>query len=300
MDITSGDVSFGWTCPGTLMQDLQRDQPSDVAKIKKLLTSFSQYEVTFLCHLPCEDLSIVHDFITSIDALEELSILNYERDGSVLWPAIYHHATSLRSLVIHTPPWEHSNVWEAGRVAAVGERLPNLTHLEVDLPLEEAEALFSASTSSPSTDAGSPFELGIANELLKLQRLQSLHVNISLTDKASSFVGEHTWTVMGCTTFPDPNKQVCERLARAIMDKFPADAALKELKLRFARRLWDDRCQFDTVGYSVTVERSESGEGEVVVGDSGDWAWYLVQWHRGGKVLERLVREYRQSRGSGL
>ncbi|KAK4441938.1 hypothetical protein QBC34DRAFT_419485 [Podospora aff. communis PSN243] len=288
--ITSGDVSFGRTCPGTLMQDLQRDHASSVAKIKKLQTSFSQREVTYQCPLPCEDLGIVHDFITSIDALEELSVLHYEPDGSALWPAIYHHAASLRSLGIHTPPLDHSKVWTAETLAAVGERLPNLTHLEVDLPLREAEALVSTSPSEST-----PSKLSMTNELPKLQHLKSLLVNIPLTDKASSFAGKHKWNAMGSVSFPEPNKEVCERLARAIMDKFPADATLGKLEVRFARRWWDDRCQFYTVGYLVTVERGQKAEGKPAVWHGAHWEEYLVKWPAYGGEIWNLVQEYRQS-----
>ncbi|KAK0613546.1 hypothetical protein B0T14DRAFT_526465 [Immersiella caudata] len=291
MDITSGSVTFGRTCPGTLMQDLQRDHASSVAKIKKLQTSFSQREVTYQCPLPCEDLRIVHDFITSIDALEELSVLNYEPDGSALWPAIYHHASSLRSLGVHTPPLDHSEVWTADTVAAVGERFPNLTHLEIDLPLAEAEALVSNSPpESPSS------EKSMTNELAKLQRLKSLLVNIPLTDNESAFAGKHTWNAMGSISFPKPSKEVCERLARTIMDKFPADAALTKLEVRFARRWWDDRCQFYTVGYSVTVERGEDGKGEVVVQHDEHLVEYLAQWPEYGEELWDLMQKYRQSK----
>lgn len=75
MDISSGDVSFGRTCPGTLMQSLLLEQPSQVAAIKKLQLSFASANMTDQCPLSSPDLDVVRNFITAIDALDELSVL---------------------------------------------------------------------------------------------------------------------------------------------------------------------------------------------------------------------------------
>ncbi|KAK5655584.1 hypothetical protein OQA88_5515 [Cercophora sp. LCS_1] len=125
-------------------------------------------------------------------------------------------------------------------VAAVGERLPNLTDLGVGLPLKEAEALVSVSPSSPT-------ELGITNESSNLRHLRSLLVNIPLTDEGVA----PSWS--------------------------PADAGLRKLEVRFARRWWDDRCQFGTVAYLASAERVESAEGEVAVRDGGNRKYYLAK-----------------------
>jgi len=291
--ITSTTLSFGRTCPGTLMQSLLKNHPSAVAALKTLQTSFSHRQVTYQCHLPCPDLRIAHNFVTSISALEDLSVLNYEADGSVLWPAVLHHAKSLRRLGIHSPPREHSHVWTSEIIKAVGAGFPVLTHLEMDLPLEEAEGLVSAESNSESPVSEMSAASPMAVELANLRRLESLHVNIPLLDEESSFAGEHTWNAMGSISFPDPNRGTCGRLTKVIMGRFPLDAALRKLEVRFARRCWDDRCQFYTVGYSVRVERGE--DGSVTVEDRGDWVEYLVKWPEYGGVLWDLMQEYQQS-----
>ena len=84
MDISSGNVSFGRTCPGVLMEDFRLNMPSSVANIKKLELSFSRYRVFDLCAVGCTDLAIVRNFISSIENLEDLSVINYEPDASVI------------------------------------------------------------------------------------------------------------------------------------------------------------------------------------------------------------------------
>ncbi len=286
MDITSGDVAFGRTCPGTLMQSLRREQPSSVAAIKKLQLSFASAEVTYQCPLPTKDLRIVHDFVAAIDSLEELSVLHYERDGSNLWPAVFHHAKSLRSLSIHTPPQDHSCVWTPETAARVTTGLTSLEHLEVDIPLEEAESLLSGNALASDQGSGS-----IMTETAKMARLESLLVNIPLSDAASPFAGKHTWNAMGSTSFPAPNKEACESLARALLGKFSTDAALKKLEVRFPRRCWDDRCQFWTLGYSVRVGRDNKGG--VAVEHDRTWAEYLPEWPEYGEYLWNLMQERR-------
>lgn len=69
-------------------------------------------------------------------------MLNYNRDGSALWPAVFHHVKSLHSLAIHTPPLDHSHIWTPESVTAISAGLPHLTHLEIVLPLEEAAYRF--------------------------------------------------------------------------------------------------------------------------------------------------------------
>jgi len=84
MDISSGNVSFGRTCPGVLMEDFRLNMPSSVANIKKLELSFSRYRVFEICAVGCTDLAIVRNFISSIENLEDLSVINYEPDASVI------------------------------------------------------------------------------------------------------------------------------------------------------------------------------------------------------------------------
>ncbi|KAK0712080.1 hypothetical protein B0H67DRAFT_555945 [Lasiosphaeris hirsuta] len=282
MDISSGEVSFGRTCPGTLMQELQRNRPDHVAKIRKLQTSLSRYVVTYQCPIPCKDLDIVRNFITSIDAVEELSVLNYERDGSGLWPAVFHHAKSLRSLAIHTPPQDRSHVWTPTTIAAVASELPNLKHLEIDLSLEEAESCVGG---AQFADADS-----VMGEASKLLNLESILINVTLQDAASSFADQHTWNAMGCISFPQPYKESSERLAHTLLGKFPADAALKRLEVRLTRRCWDDRCQFWTLAYSVTAKKGEGGDVKVEGGEG--WGEYLPPYPEYGGYLWNLSMQY--------
>ncbi|KAK3370915.1 hypothetical protein B0T24DRAFT_627373 [Lasiosphaeria ovina] len=329
-DISSGNVDFGITCPGTVMRDLQRDEPEQVAKIKTLQTSYSSTQKAYQCDLWSTDLRPVNSFIKAIDGLEELTIYNYERDVPALWEAIFHHGHSLRSLAIHTPTCSSmpAGLWTHDAVRAVADRLPLLKHLELDASPAEAE-FYLASTSSniwrrlssvqahlspkpllsstkkdasPVADIPAPppkdkeeQASSAANEqkdwvldaATKLHGLESIRINVSLEDTASPFAGEHKWTIMGSSVFPEPNKQACKDLARKIFDPFsqsqPSDAtqpeqtpaaALTHLELRFPRRLFDDRCQFWNMAYSVHVRRSPDTGAVEVLADEG-WKTYM-------------------------
>lgn len=268
------------------MKDFVRDNLEQVRKITKLQTTLSSRELVYQCPLPCGDLGIVHNFITSIDALEELSVLNYEPDGAALWPAILHHAQSLNSLAIHTPPQESSETWTPETVATAASGLPGLKHLEMDLSLDTSDS-FIASTDPPSPNSVT----GAA--AMNLTQLESILLNIQLTDDASCFAGEHTWDEMGCIEFPDPDKQVCERLVRKLLDVFPTK--LRKLQVRLVRRFWEDRFQFCTLGYATTAVRDEAGE--VTVETDQRWGNYLPPWPPSDGPLGRLMEEYRNEKG---
>lgn len=280
MDIRSGNVVFGQTCPGTLMQDLQRNQPENVAKIKKLQTSFSRYKVTYLCPVACRDLSIIGNFIEAIDALEELSVLNYEHDASALWPAISRHADSLSSLAIHTPPQGQSHVWTPATIKDAADGLPQLKQLEMDVNLDEAESHLAAEPSQQQMQS-------VIDEVAKMHRLESILINVNLPDASSAFANAHTWDARGSISFPEPNKESCKQLALKIFDKFRANASdtysLKHLELRFPRRCWDDRGQFWTLAYSFHVRRDEAGVAKAEAEEK--WKEYLPPWPKYGGIL---------------
>ena len=80
---------------------------------------------------------------------------------------------------------------------------------------------------------------------------------------------------MGCIYFPPPNKEPCKQLAQQIYHAFHTNtskSSLKHLELRFPRRLWDDRCQFWTVAYSVHIKKEEA---QVKVVEEDSWEEYL-------------------------
>lgn len=324
MDISSGNVSFGRTCPGSLMQNLLCDKPDQVRKITKFQTSLSARELPYQCALHCEDLKTVDKFMTTIDNLEGVSVLNFEPDGSSLWPAIFHHGKSLQSLAIHTPPqtYDHARTWTPATVKDLTSGLPNLRHLEMDIAVEEAESLLTSTSSAqpssntrPANSATSESVLDtLAAQVELMPQLNSLLINITLKDEASLLCGEHTWNVMGCISFPQPNTEVCERLAQVLVDKLNPngrhsdDAAERKrdikLQVRLARRCWDDRYQFYTLGYSIPIQNySNNGststepasDGGTVDGNSSSsWKSYLPPWPEYGGFLWRLVEDYRK------
>jgi len=323
MEIISTSLSLGLTCPGDLLQSLLRSQPAEVAALKTLQLSYASSEVTYQCALACADLRVVHDFIVAIDALEEISVLYFEREqqnDDLLWRAVLHHAKSLRRLSVHAPPkWRGQGAWNAERVRAVGDGLGRLEMLEVDLGVGEAEGLLLKSKSesesvsvsvsgtesgtgpSNDNDNGNNNNNKIINELAKLTHsnphLTSLLVNIPLNDAATSFAGEHTWNAMGSTSFPEPDRQACERLARILLGRL--SPGLKTLELRFPRRCMDDRCQFWTLACSVILRVEEGGdcdgdgyEDKVVV-EHKAWGEYLPAWPEYGGYLWNLMQKRR-------
>ncbi|KAM7193668.1 hypothetical protein V8F20_008305 [Naviculisporaceae sp. PSN 640] len=303
MDMSSGDVAFGCTCPGTLMQDLLRDKADQVRKITKFQTSFN--------------LGIVHRFITSIDKLEDLSVLNYKFDGSALWPAVFHHAKSLRSLAIHTPPHVYIfefkyKTWTPSTVRALASRLPNLRHLEMDIPLAEAESVlakFQSTSSAPGIQPGGPDESQFVTDILaatlkKMPDLNSLLLNIRLANEASSLCAETTTSIYGGNTFPEPDAEVCQLLAQTLLDKLHPgfDETGKErhlnLQVRLVRRWWSDRAQFYTYGYLIPLTLEKDGdkhagrddevtkmaggsENKPPLEEWGFWGEYLPPWPQG-------------------
>lgn len=275
MDISFGNVAFGVTCPGVLMQQLQRDNLEHVCKIKVLQTSFSRGPAYYQCPVGCGDLNIVKNFVDSIDALEELSVLNYEFDVSLLWQAIFHHSESMTSLAIHTPPPRQLDTWTTSTVKQIHERLLKLRKMELDISLEEAESflikeenplqLFTIEQQAPS----------IMDELVKMDRLESVTINVNLHDASSAFADRHTWNAYGSISFPSPNKENCKQLAQQIYHAFHANtikSSLTHVHLRFPRLSYEDRCQFWTVAYSVHVKVDE---GELKVVEQDSWKEYM-------------------------
>lgn len=276
------------------MQSLQRDDLENVRKIKSLQTSYSSRYVPWQCPVSCSDLNMVKDFIQSVDSLEKLSVLNYEPDVSALWAAVFHHAKSLSHLEIHGPPQMQLDIWTASAIQKVGNDLPELKDLELDVSLEEAERYLA----DDSVDTEPKKDNSILDEVAKLNRLESILINVNLQDAPSKFSAQHTWNVMGCISFPPPNKETCKELAQQIFGSFsaaPAGSCLKHLELRFPRRCWDDRCQFWTLAYSVHVKKSELG---VTVEADDSWKPYLPAEPEFGNsnILRRLINEAYEER----
>ncbi len=211
-------------------------------------------------------------------------MVNYEADTAALWQAIFHHAESLSSLTIHTPPQQKLDTWTPTVIEKVNNGLKKLKILELDISLDEAEYWLSRGAALPHPS--------VVDELVKMSQLEVVRININLEDSASTFAGQHIFTVMGCISFPSPNKEPCERLARLIFDKFQSVTplcSLKHLEVRFPRRCWDDRCQFWTAAYSVHVKKNND---HVDVTTAGEWGDYLPPWPAYGRgVLGELINQ---------
>jgi hypothetical protein len=104
LDISSGIVKFGPTCPGVIMEQLRQEDPARVQNIRKLETCYSTGFSVWGCQLGCGDPSVMVNFINAIRALEDLQIRNYHQNIDVLWPAIFQHCHSLKRLAIHCLP----------------------------------------------------------------------------------------------------------------------------------------------------------------------------------------------------
>lgn len=268
------------------MEDLRLNMPESVANIRKLQTSLSRHSLPDLCAIGCEDLDIVRGFISSIDKLEELSVINYEPDASAIWPSIFQHGNSLRSLAIHTPPQRPTLVWTPTTTSEAIEALPHLTRLELDIGLEEAESLLSP------TDSGQQQTESVVSELAKAQRLESVLINVNLPDAANVFAGAHTWNAYGPTSFGEDHKEPREQLALKLFEKLEMNesgiSSLKHLELRFPRRFYEDRAQFWTIASSVHVRKNEAGVIELEA--QTDLQEYLPPWPKWGGHLWNLMR----------
>ena len=274
IDISSGSIAFADICPGDHMKWLQMEDAENLRRVKKLQTSISTRRIDGLCRLGCDNLNIAINFIRAIDALEELSILNYEEDPSGgLWQAILHHAKSLKSLGIHSPPQTFHNVWNPRKVKQVNDKFVQLKKLEMDISLEDAEATLSSNTSV----------VAVLDELTKIRRLESALVNVNLPDTANKFASEHTYSAMGSISFPSANEEACTQLAKKIFERF--SDSLKHLEVRFPRRKWDDRAQFSTLAYSVHVNKDE------VKSSQDDFKFYLPDLLNRDPLLTKMIEE---------
>ncbi|KAK3391293.1 hypothetical protein B0H63DRAFT_467683 [Podospora didyma] len=314
MDISSGNISFGRTCPGVLMEDFRHNLPSSVAKIKRLQLSLSRYRVFDLCAVGCADLAIVRNFILSIENLEELSVINYEQDLSAIWPAIFQQAKSLRGLAIHSPPGIRAGgVWTAATTRGVIQGLPKLEWLELDIGLEEADGLLSPSQGSAGNEAAqgqqertpTPTQSdSVIKELAKAQQqqLESILINVNLPDHANIFADAHTYNAYGPTSFGQHYQEPKKQLALKIFDKLtgmkftepksPDDVSsskihLKHLEIRFPRRSYEDRGQFWTVASSIHIRRDEEG---VIGMETNEAKEYLPKWPEYGGILWNLMQ----------
>ncbi|KAK3326660.1 hypothetical protein B0H66DRAFT_551467 [Apodospora peruviana] len=255
VNLSSGILHFGNTCPGTLMQRLLRENRSQVQKIKKLQTAFSLHPSNWGCPIGARDASEVTQFIQAIPRLEELDIYNYVQNFDVLWPAIFHHAASLGSLAIHSPPQfvpKPGGIWTAEAVKRVADELLQLRRLDMDIDTDTAKAAVKAITTG-----------SVLDEVANMSQLKSLRVSIVLLDTESIFAGDNKPNAFG-SRMPNPNDSVCMNLARKIFNKFhekDAGAALTEVELRLTRRAWEDRGQFSTMKYSyLAVKKGHVAE----------------------------------------
>ncbi|VUC25956.1 unnamed protein product [Clonostachys rosea] len=272
MDLHSGVVNFYGSCPGGLMQKLMREDLEHVRKIKSLQTTYAKGAL-YGCLYGCGgDLSIVNNFINAIDSLDELSINNYEKDVSILWPMIYRHSESLKSLALHSTPEYYDFITVTPAIAKrIDAGFPHLTQLTVDVSAQEAERLFNEA--SDSSDRSQPQESTTIDELVKMDRLKEIQLAINLYDKASAFAGENKFDVMGSHSFPNVNVENTLVLARAIIDKFhqsSAQSSLEKVAIRFSRHCFSDRFQYDIV--MTTVQLIKDGSGFRTEG-GGEWGW---------------------------
>lgn len=272
MDLGSGIIKFYGSCPGGLMKKLLRENLEQVRKIKSLQTTYAK-DALYGCLYACGgDLSIANNFIGAIDSLDELSINNFEKDVSVLWPVIYRHAESLKSLSLHSTSEYYEFITVTPAIARrIVAGFPNLTHLTVDISAREAGRLFDEATGS--SYRGQLQESTTIDELVKMDRLKEIQLAISLDDKASAFAGENKYDVMGSKSFPNVSVENTLALARAIFNKFRVNSArscLEKVAVRFSRHCFSDRFQYDIV--MTTISMVKDGPGFKTVGDGG-WDW---------------------------
>ncbi|CAH0042947.1 unnamed protein product [Clonostachys rhizophaga] len=272
MDLGSGTVNFYGSCPGGLMKKLLRENFEQVQKIKSLQTTYAK-DALYGCLYGCGgDLSIANNFISAIDSLDKLSINNFEKDVSMLWPVIYRHAQSLKSLSLHSTPEYYNFITVTPAIARrIVAGFPHLTHLTVDISAREAERLFEEATGS--SDRGQPQESTAIDELVKMDRLKEIRLAVNLDDKASAFAGENKYDVMGSKSFPNVNVENTLVLARAIFNKFrevSAQSSLEKVAIRFSRHCFSDRFQYDIVMTTISVVKD--GPDFKTEGD-GRWDW---------------------------
>ncbi|CAG9945677.1 unnamed protein product [Clonostachys rosea f. rosea IK726] len=272
MDLGSGIIKFYGSCPGGLMKKLLRENLDQVRRIKSLQTTYAK-DALYGCLYACGgDLGIANNFIGAIDSLDELSINNYEKDVSILWPVIYRHAESLKSLKLHSTPEYYDFITVTPAIARrVVAGFPQLTHLTVDISAREAERLFEEATGS--SDRGQLRESTTIDELVKMDHLKEIQLAINLDDRSSVFAGENKYDVMGSNSFPNVNVKNTLALARAIFNKFrqsSVQSSLEKVGIRFSRHCFSDRFQYDIVMTTVQVIRD--GPDFKTEGD-GEWDW---------------------------
>jgi hypothetical protein len=123
---------FG-VCPQYCFEQLEGRVPNlKSLNLELKLSSSNDYAPTNF-----RDITVVKNFISSVNGFEELKIKNYAWNIDVLIPAILQHRGSLQSLIIHTPSGtgftrSSASVWTTTQL----EQLLNfseLSHLELDI-----------------------------------------------------------------------------------------------------------------------------------------------------------------------
>ncbi|CAG9974322.1 unnamed protein product [Clonostachys byssicola] len=252
MDIRSGIVSWPYACPGGLIKKLQSQHRRDVRKIKSLDTCYTK-NGSWGKYACASDLGIVHKFIRTIDALEELSIRTLEEDVSGLWPVIFRQAGSLTpyrdcNFVAVTPE----------TVSEIASRLPHLAHLGIDVSLQDAEAALKEVVKPP----GQPQEESSIDELVKMSSLREVELFIKLPMEPSSFCGRNTFSSVGTTSNPSIKPKVSLRLAEGVFNKFrthDAQSSLERVSIHFLRNSYEDRGQYSALHSTVSVAMNETG-----------------------------------------
>jgi len=296
MDISSGIVKFGETCPGPIMERLRQENPTGVRRIKKLEMSYSTGSSVWACRVGCGEPSVMVQFLEAMEALEDLQIHNYHPNFEVLWPAIFRHGPNFKRLAIHSLPeyaGDPGAVWTVEVVKRVANEMPLLTSFEMDVDHE---------TGAAAVEQIAPGS--VLDEVAKMNRLDFARINVVLPYEETVFAPYH-YGKQG--RHHNPHSAVAETLTKTVFDRFfhhNTDAVLRELEIRFCRRLLYDRGDSNSMSFAfraVKKDDESTGQGSfekekqfaecTATGDTS-WSGYALETSpEAMPLLEPLMRE---------
>ncbi|KAL3419058.1 F-box domain-containing protein [Phlyctema vagabunda] len=187
-------------------------------------------------------------FISSLNGLEELSIINMVASAERCWEAIKKHKGSLCKVAVYSPPNFFIRSM-GGEYAPVRKRAPlltpeqleelltfrNITDLKIDISVEDAEWLTQSDILS-STVRNEKFENSRAAILTKFTHLRRLRLNIEVHEEASLFSDGYGDPVRFEYNVAALRAAQAKKAAVGLLKQIFANdpqSCLKEIKLKF-------------------------------------------------------------------
>lgn len=165
-----------------------------------------------------QDLTIVTDFVSSIEALQELTLFSWnDVECSQIRPAVFaHHGSSLRVL---RHELDFRDAWKLEHFEDLRQHVPGIEELSVTIAMEEIK---------PYPGSRSDWPMSIQRVLCSLTSLRQLALRIHLRYDSFKFIpAERGWEKSAI------DDGVARGVVTSLYNDFGADAAIEKVKVLF-------------------------------------------------------------------